>query len=104
MPYKFETEKKKLPRELDRRIKLSEKDKIEIKSLLDSWVSQTKIANDYWVNRTTIYYIKYPERLIWAKEKYSLRRLDWRYYNKEKQTKAASNLRKHKQKNRDLLI
>ena len=104
MPYEFETKRKKLPKNLDRRIKLSEEDKIDIEILLSKWVSQNQIAKHYWVSRKTIYYIKYPDKLKKDREQYKIRRLDWRYYNREKHTRAIKKTRNHKQKNKDLLI
>lgn len=104
MPYKFEVEHKKLPRHLDRRIKLTPEDKIEIENLLSKWVAQNEIARIYWVSRKSIYYIKYPERKKADAELRKILAKDWRYYDKEKHREAIKKTRSYKQKNKDLLI
>ena len=55
MPYKFETQKLKIPRELNRTIKLTEKDKEEIKELYKTgkWSHRT-LAEKYKVSKTLI--------------------------------------------------
>ena len=104
MPYKIETEKKLLPKELNRRIKLSDKDRIEIDELIKKWLSNQVIANMFWVHRTTIYLIRNPEQAKKGKEAFKLRQATWVYYNKERQRKAMSDTRKHRYKNKDKLL
>lgn len=103
-PYKFDTDKKKLPRSLDRRVRLTELDKDTIKKLIVIWLSDKEIAMQFKVHRKTIYLIRKPEQALKEKEAFKLRRLDWRYYNKEKQTKAIKSLRKYKKQNINKLI
>ena len=50
MPYKFETDKKKIPRDKDRRVKLSEEDRQEIKELYP-FISQRTLAKMFNVSR-----------------------------------------------------
>ena len=48
MPYKHETTRTKLPRKLDRRIKLTEQDKVDIKKLISTTsLSNAQIAEQY---------------------------------------------------------
>lgn len=105
MPYKHEYTHTKLPRRLDRRIKLTEQDRVEIKKLISTTnLSDALIAEQYWVHRKTIYYIRNPEQHKKEKEQYKIRRLDWRYYNKEKQREAIKETRRYKQDNKEQLI
>ena len=104
MPYKFETDKKKLPKELDRRIKLTNEDREEIIKLISSWLSDSEIGSMFWVNRKTIYFIRKPEQLIKNKQDYKTRRLDWRYYNKEKNNEFIQSTRLYKKENIKSLI
>ena len=105
MPYKHETTHTKLPRKLDRRVKLTEQDKVEIKKLISTTnLSNQQIAEQYWVHRKTIYLIRNPEQEKKEKEAYKIRRLDWRYYNKDKHREAIKKTRHHKQKNKDKLV
>lgn len=104
MPYKFDTDKKRLPRNLDRRVRLTELDKIQIKELITIWLSDKEISIQFKVHRKTIYLIRKPEMALKQKQDYKIRRLDWRYYNKERHTKSIKSLRKHKKENINLLI
>lgn len=99
MPYKIDTYKVKLPRELDRRIKLQDEQKEEVKEMFKIWVSINNIAQNFEVSRRLIQYIIYPERLEHAKELYAIRRLDGRYYDKDKQRESIKSTRHHRQKN-----
>lgn len=105
MPYKFETEKKKLPKNLDRRVKLSDDDKLAIKKLIDSTsLSNAEIWEKFWVHRKTIYLIRNPRQAKKEKEEFKIRRLDWRYYNKDIQNQAIKETRKYKKSLKDKLI
>ena len=105
MPYKIDTDKKLLPKKLDRRIKLTEVDKIAIRILIDTtWLSNKEIWDMFWVHRKTIYLIRKPTQAQKEKDAYKLRRLDWRYYNKEKQTIAIRDTRKHRYNNKNKLL
>ena len=57
MAYLFEKNKLNLTRVLDRRVRLSNKDKENIIVMSSNWLSQSEIATEYWVHRTTIWYI-----------------------------------------------
>ena len=103
-PYKIDIDKKKLPKKLDRRIKLNKEDKIYIKSMINKWSSDSYIATMFNVHRKTIYLLRNPIQAQKEKEAYKLRRLDGRYYNKDKATISVRDTRRHRQKNKDLLI
>lgn len=83
--------------EYDKRKKISEEMRMDILSE-KGVLSQRVTARKYGVSRRSVVFIWYPERLVHAKELYKERRLDGRYYNKEKQRKAMQNLRRRKQK------
>jgi len=97
MPYKFEYTKKKIPRELDKRVKLSLEDREEIKQQYGT-ISQRKLAKAWGVSRRLIVFIGDEEQY-----KSNLRRREENggskiYYNKEKNTIAMKKHRRHKQK------
>ena len=65
MPYKFDTDKKHIPRNKDRRVKLTDKDKEEILVLIKTTtLSNQVIWNMYWVHRKNIYLIRNPEQHV----------------------------------------
>jgi hypothetical protein len=107
MPYKWLIEKKKLPRSLDRRVKLKQSDKEKILALYKiEQLAIREIARRYEgiCSRKMIQYIIFPERLKLANEQYKERRKDGRYYKKEVNTKAVRETRRYKQINKDKLI
>ena len=85
----------RLPKELDRRIKLTDQQRDEIKTNID-WLSQRKLALKYNVDRKTIKFIQFPEALEAHKIAYAQRRKDGRYYNKDKQREAIKDTRRYK--------
>lgn len=91
MPYKFETDKLKIPRELDRRVKLPLEKHQEIRELADKGMSQRKIASLYGVSRRLIVFILFPERL----EKLKKNKKQYKY-PKEKHSLWAKNTRNYK--------
>ena len=96
MPYKFETDKVKLTRKEDRRIKLSDKDRETIRKLhFVDGRSIRSIAREYTqVTRRTIQFVLFPERL--KSVNYSGK---WKkYYDKEVRRKAMKNHRRYKKK------
>lgn len=95
MPFKFETKKLKIPKEFDRRRKLSDEERKEIKELYGT-ISQRKLAKMFNVSRRLIVFIGDPKQL----EKNLLSR-DIRggariYYSKSKNTKAIRKTRLYK--------
>ena len=92
MPYKFQTQKIKLPAGKDRRVKLSEEDKQQIRTLHLAGIGIREIARRYQdqCSRRLIQFVLFPERLKtvnypghWEK-----------YYDTAKHTIA---MRKHRQ-------
>lgn len=96
MPYKSEYTHIKLPREEDRRVKLTEYDRQQIKNLFNSWKSQNYIAKEYWVSRRLVYFIIYPDKYEICRQQHKERRLDWRYYDKDSHKLAMRNTRNHR--------
>ena len=105
MPYKFETTHKKLPKELDRRLKLTDKQRLEIINLYNTtWISQRALSRMFNVDRGTIRNILFPTKYQVQLKKYKELKWSKKYYNKDKNTIAMRETRKHKQKNKNLLI
>jgi len=96
MPYKFETKKTRLPKEFDRRRKLTDKDKVEILKLYKDGLFVREIARrfEHKVCRRTIQFILFPEKRLKM-----MKNRDWRdYYDKEVWTKTMREHRRYKQK------
>lgn len=95
MPYKFETKKQKIPRDNDRRVKLSEQDRDDIKALYGK-ISQRKLAKMFGVSRRLIVFVGNPEsyeKNLKAREERGGSSI---YYNKEKNTKTMKKYRQYK--------
>jgi hypothetical protein len=102
MPHSFEIDHKHLPRELDRRVKITPFLREIIKEMRH-WheqypfvyrkpISLHKIEKMTGVSRRMIQFILYPERLKKVKEQFKQRRKDGRYYYKET---WATTMREH---------
>lgn len=107
MPYKFESEKLLIPKEHDKRRKLSEEDKTDIKRLYERGeYSQRGLARLYGVSRRLIQFIidpiKHEENLQRRKERGG----SAFYYDKDKQRSYMKTHREHKKQlnNNSLLI
>jgi hypothetical protein len=92
MPYKCE--KINLPRELDRRVKLTEDEREEIKQLYGK-ISQRKLAKRFGVSRRLIIFIGAPEKYQHNKD---IRKDSTFYYNKYKHRAYMKKHRKYKQR------
>ena len=79
----------------DKRRKLSEQDKAEIKELVG--MSIREIARMYGVDKRMIQFIKFPERLERCKQCRAMRGGSMQYYSKEKQREYIKKHRHHKQ-------
>lgn len=95
MPHKFETYKIPLPKDKDRRRKLSDEDKEIIKMLYEQGESIRAIARRFekQCSRRNIQFVLFPERL---------KRVNFsghweKYYSKERNTKAIRDWRRYKQ-------
>lgn len=96
MPYKHI--EKKIPRELDRRVKYDTMDREKIKLLHKQGYSQRAIAREIPCSRRYVVFTIYPERLKHAAMLYKERRKDGRYYNKDKWREEMKDHRHYKQK------
>lgn len=99
-------DKKRLPKALDRRVKLTEDDKERIISLHKKNTPIREIARQFEniCSRRSIQFVIFPERLATVREQFKERRKDGRYYNREKNTKAIRSLRNYKKQNKDKLL
>jgi len=91
MPGKYD--KIKLPRSLDRRVKLTDKQRSEIKT---SGISIHQLSKIYGVCRRTIQVIKFPERLEAMKEARKKAGGYKKYYDKDKHRESMKNTRIYK--------
>ncbi len=91
-------DKLRVPKGQDKRVKITELDKLEIKALNNRGVPIREIARQFQdvCGRRSIQYIIYPERLDKVKSQYKERRKDGRYYDKDKHRLAMSKHRQHK--------
>ena len=96
MPYKFETEKMRIPPDKDRRRKLTPEDKERIKALYKSGITIRGIAKEYKLKccRRTIQFVLFPERL----KKVNFPGKWKKYYSKEYNTIKVREHRNYKYK------
>ena len=97
MPYV--SENIPLTREQDRRVKLSDEQRKEIREkYAEGLYSQRKLAAEYGISRRLVCFIVHPEKEIKCREQYKERRKDGRYKEtKEKRAALQRNLRRYKQ-------
>lgn len=97
MPFKFENKHLKMRKEDDKRIKLTEDDKKEIRKLYSQGVmSQRQLAEMFNVSRRSIQFALDPEKLKKNNEQRAERGKDGRYYQKEKQREYMREYRRRK--------
>lgn len=96
----FKSEAIKLPKQYDRRVKLSDEQREEIRDKYASGLySQRALASEYQVSRRLIAFILYPERYAKSKEQFKVRRQDGRYKpDRDKWRKTMKEHRAYKQK------
>ena len=96
MPYKHETQHLRLSQEQDRRRKLTEEQKEEIRQLYAAGKGSWKaLADRYHVSKSTIGIIVNPNRAAKVQDRI---REHWRdYADQEKHTTAIRNTRRYKQ-------
>jgi len=106
MPYKFETDKLQIPNQFDKRRKLSDEDKHDIKQLYERGsFSQRELARSYGVSRRLIQFIidpfKHEENLERRKERGG----SAQYYDTDKNTQYQKKHRHYKKElfNKNLL-
>ena len=97
--------RKKIPRELDRRIKINDTLRANIKTMytIDK-LSQQAIARQTHISRRMISFILSPEKLAHANALYKQRRKDGRYYDKNKWRKTMKEHRHYKESIKNQLI
>ena len=97
MPYK--SERIPLPRELDRRVRLSEEQKDEIRHKYETGMySQRQLANEYGVSRRLIVFVIHPDRYERAKKITAQHHKEGRYdVSKEEHAQIIREHRRYKQ-------
>lgn len=94
MPHKWQTERVPLPREYDRRRKLTDEQRDQIRAEAGE-LSQRALARKYKVDRQSIKFILYPDKYEHAKKLNRERRKDGRY--KPTREKWAAIMRDYRQ-------
>ncbi len=101
MAYKFEN--MKIPRELDRRVKLTDEQKAEIRDKYKTgFCSQRSLATEYHVSRRLITFVLDDEKAKRASELLKARKADGRY--KPTKEEWAAIQREHRQYKRKLYL
>lgn len=93
---KSEVDKLLIPKEFDRRIKLTDEDKANIISFHSRGMSQRALARYFNVSRRLISFILFPDRLIINKQQRLESGGSKQYYNKEKQKIYSQKTRKYR--------
>lgn len=97
MPHKPDKLKLRIPPEQDRRRKLSDEQKDDIRGLHKLGWSQRQLAKHYAVSRRLIQFIVDPEAEKRAKEAFRERQKDGRYHDPKRHTEAVRSTRRHRQ-------
>lgn len=92
MPYKFDTDKLKVGKENDKRVKLTDEQKYEIVLKSAEGFSQRALAREYNVSRRLIQFITDPKKY----ERHMEIRKDKSYYDKEKHKEYMKKHRDYK--------
>lgn len=99
MPYKAETNNFILSSvDKDRRVKITEEDKLNIHKLYVKGVSIREIERTLHISRRSIQFILFPERLIENKKRRQERGGWKQYYNKEQHKETMKEHRHYKHK------
>lgn len=100
MPYKFETEGKKIPKDKDKRIKLTDEQREQIREMYATGLySQRTLAKMFNVSRRLIVFTIYPERLEENKKRRAERGGSKQYYDKDKHREY---MKQHRRRKREL--
>jgi IS30 family transposase len=83
-------------KKLDRRVKLTDDQREEIKDLKDGILSQRSVATMYNVSRRTIQFIWFPEQLEENKRRRAERGGSAQYYDRKKHAEAMKEHRNYK--------
>ena len=95
MPYKFEYTHLQIPEEKDRRIKLSDSERQEIKEMYGK-ISQRKLAKLFGVSRRLVIFIGCPEKYKLNLQQRKERGGSMIYYDTEKSRKSMKEHRDYK--------
>lgn len=98
MPHPWESKRKRIPRPLDRRIKLSDTDRTEIKRMYAAGVSIRAIAREYAgrCSRRMIQFVIFPDRYDAAADR-AKEKKNWKvYYDKKTRNQYMRKHRKYK--------
>lgn len=98
MPYKSEKPGQYIQPTDDKRRKLTEEQRQQIREQRELGASQRQLAAHFGVSRRLITFILDPEKEAAAKAAFAERRKDGRYYDPEKHTEQIREHRKHKHK------
>lgn len=96
MPIKSEVDKLLIPKELNRSIKLTEEDKVNIISNHYKGMSQRALARYFNVSRRLISFVLFPERLLINKQQRLESGGSKQYYNKDKQKFYSQKTREYR--------
>ena len=100
MPYKYSYTHKLIPRELDKRVKLSLEEREQIKFWYGR-ISQRRLAHMYGVSRRLIIFIGDPEKYEKNLVNRKLRGGSKAYYDKDKHRDA---MKKHRRRKQELCL
>lgn len=103
MPYKWQSEKKLIPRHKDRRVKLTHEQREEIRNN-DLGLSINALARKYGVSKRLIQFIRFPERHEKNLENRKNRGGSKIYYDTEKHKETMKDHRRYKQSIKEDLI
>lgn len=101
MPYQHETKHKLLPANLDRRRKLTDEDRAEIRA---SMAPTRALARAWGVSRRLVDFIRHPERHAANLAARQARGGSMRYYDREAHTRHVRESRRHRQAHKDELL
>jgi hypothetical protein len=96
--------RKRIPRNLDRRVKYTTADKERVVALFKSGFPQRAIARETGISRRMVSFILFPDRLARQKELYKERRKDGRYYYKDTWAKTMKEHRHYKESIKNELV
>lgn len=86
----------RIGRKHDRRIKITDKMREDIKILRNKGLTFQKIADKMEISKRSVIFIIYPEKYEIAKEQFRNRRIDGRYYDKDKWREVMREHRNYK--------
>lgn len=96
MPYKWTKDKTPMPRAKDKRVKLTDQERQEIKDLENVYGAE-KTGKMYGVSKRTVQFIRDPAKIEANYQRRKERGGSKVYYDREKHTKAMRAHRRHKQ-------